>query len=76
VTPRQLDRARIRLAERIAPAGYVVVAESAVLDMIEAGLRERDAAHQAAYDTGFLDGLESGLRELLDDAATALGRAA
>jgi hypothetical protein len=71
---RVLDR--IRLAERIAPAGYLVVAESAVLDMIEAGLRERDAAHQAAYDTGFLDGLESGLRELLDDAATALGRAA
>lgn len=76
MTHHRLDRSRCRIAERIAPAGYVVVAESAVLDMIEAGLRERDAAHQAAYDTGFLDGLESGLNELLDDAATALGKAA
>lgn len=37
---------------------------------------ERDEAARTAYDRGFIDGLEAGLRERLDDARAALGRVA
>jgi len=37
---------------------------------------ERDAAYSTGYSSGYLDGYEAGLRALLEDAETALGRAA
>jgi hypothetical protein len=44
--------------------------------LIDAQAEERIAAYAAGYDTGHADGLEAGLRQLLDDARLALGRAA
>lgn len=35
----------------------------------------RDQAHADGYTLGWLDGYEQGLRERLDDAQAALGRA-
>lgn len=37
---------------------------------------ERDAAYQTGWSEGYLSGHEAGLRERLDDAELALGRAA
>jgi hypothetical protein len=76
MTPRRLDRSRVRLAERIAPAGYRAVSETALYNSVEAGVRERDAVAASSYDAGYADGLEAGLRQVLADAELALGRAA
>lgn len=43
---------------------------------VEAKNRERDAAYGCGYDTGFLDGLEAGLRATVAEARAALGIAA
>ena len=45
------------------------------LRTIEAKNRERDAAYACGYDTGFLDGLEAGLRATVAEARAALGTA-
>jgi len=76
MTRRRLDRSRSRIAERIAPTEYHVVRKAALLNIVEAGLRERDAAHQDGYMIGWLEGYEQGLRERLDDAKAAMGEAA
>jgi hypothetical protein len=62
MTRRPLDRSRSRLAELIAPAGYTVAREAALLHLIDSKGRERDAAYGDGYDQG--------------DAELALGRAA
>ena len=72
MTRRLLDRSRSRVAELIAPAGYHIVLDAALLNTVEAAIRERDAA----YAAGFLEGIEAGLRQVLADAELALGRAA
>lgn len=54
------------------PAFTVAAAENLIASLTAA----RDAAYSSGYDLGYLDGYEAGLRELLGDAATALGVAA
>lgn len=48
----------------------------AVLRLIESKNAERDDAYQAGYHTGYVDGLEAGLRATLTEARAALGEAA
>ena len=50
--------------------------EAAAQRLIETLTAERDRAFQDGYDLGYVAGVEAGLHELLEDAATALGRAA
>lgn len=44
--------------------------------LIETLTGARDQAHADGYTLGWIDGYEAGLRALLADAETALGRAA
>ena len=66
--PRPLARHRIRIAERIAPAGYRVVSETAVLDNDAAHVHERDLAYQDGIDAGIVIGLEMACAEAYESA--------
>lgn len=54
----------------------VTVPLADVLALIERKNRERDQAYQVGARDGYAQGLEDGLRQVLADAAAALGSAA
>jgi hypothetical protein len=45
-----------------------MVTFEALLDVIEAGNHERDAAYQCGYDAGLFDGMDLGYQQAQDEA--------
>jgi hypothetical protein len=63
-------------APAIGPGDNATVSLAVHLRTIELKNAERDDAYTCGYDSGFVDGLETGLRATLPEARAALGVAA
>lgn len=53
-----------------------MMSETAVQNMISSFVAQIAAAYQCGCETGYVDGYSDGLRETVENAAIALGRAA